>query len=198
MLFGWALRETTGNDEGLLSSPQVKNATAYLAVNFGGDDRMIPFNDTQPWILGWPVLAAAGTEADSPLARWMADHIAADYAAGSPAPEQSRSTYPRATSRNQRSPSVFASTKPESVCRPWGQQRIEFLRGGQRPPGCGRHFNFWKPRQFAQMPGLDRLLEAVARRDDIELDGARRGGPEGLAVDLELSRQPLSDERGCD
>ncbi len=93
MLLGWALRETTGNDEGLLTSPQVKHATNYLAVNFGGDDKMIPFNDTQPWILGWPVLAAAGTVGDSPLARWMADHIAANYAAGSPAPEQARSTY---------------------------------------------------------------------------------------------------------
>ena len=93
MLLGWVLRETTGNDEGLLSSPQVKNATRYLAVNFGGDDKMIPFNDTQPWLIGWPVLAAAGTEADSLLARWMADHMAAEYATGNPAPEQARSTY---------------------------------------------------------------------------------------------------------
>jgi hypothetical protein len=93
MLFGWALRQTTGNDEALLASPQVKNATAYLAVNFGGDDKMIPLNDNQPWLVGWPVLAAAGREADSGLARWMADHMAATYAAGQPKPEQARSTY---------------------------------------------------------------------------------------------------------
>lgn len=92
-LFGWALRQVTGNDAGLFSSPQVRNASAYIAANFGGDGRMMPFNDTQPWLIGWPVLAAAGAEAEDPLARWFADHMARQYVASPTFPEQTRSTY---------------------------------------------------------------------------------------------------------
>lgn len=92
-LFGWALRQVTGDDAGLLASPQVLNASAYVAVNFGGDGGMMPFNDTQPWLIGWPVLAAAGTEGDDDVARWFADHMAHRYATTPTFPEQTRSTY---------------------------------------------------------------------------------------------------------
>jgi hypothetical protein len=92
-LFGWALRQVTGDDRGLLDSPQVRNAMDYVAVSLGGNQKMVPFNDSQPWLIGWPVMAAAGTEANSGLARWMADWTAKTYANAFTYTEQSRSTY---------------------------------------------------------------------------------------------------------
>ena len=93
LLLGYALRNTEGDDRGMLRSPQVENAHRYAETILGGDGLMITFNDTQPWLNGWVVVSAAGSEFDRPLLRWLADHEAKVFAAGPTEPEQARGLY---------------------------------------------------------------------------------------------------------
>jgi len=91
-LLGYALRNATGTDRGLLSSPALRNAHRYMALNLGGDAQNVPFNDTQVWSMGWWLAAASGSEFDQPLMRWLADRMAREYVA-SGFPEQARGVY---------------------------------------------------------------------------------------------------------
>ena len=81
VMLGFALRNVTGDDRGLLTSPALKNGHRYVENILGGDGTMIPFNDTQPWLNGWLLCAHVGSEFDQYLMRWMADKMAAEFAA---------------------------------------------------------------------------------------------------------------------
>lgn len=93
LMLGYTLQNAEGNDRGLLDNPRIANAHRYVETNLGGDGKMIPFNDTQPWLMGWVPISAASNAADQPLMRWIADHIAASLAEKPGYPEQSRGPY---------------------------------------------------------------------------------------------------------
>jgi hypothetical protein len=71
----------------------MENAHRYAETILGGDGLLITFNDTQPWLNGWVVACAAGSEFDRPLLRWLADHEARVFAAGPTEPEQDRGLF---------------------------------------------------------------------------------------------------------
>ena len=93
LMLGWVLRNAEGDDRGLLNNPKIRNAHRYVETNMGGDGLMIPFNDTQPWINGLVPMAAASSEFDQPLMRWMCDHLMAKAAEQPLAKEQIRGPY---------------------------------------------------------------------------------------------------------
>ncbi|MCX8155955.1 MAG: heparinase II/III-family protein [Verrucomicrobiae bacterium] len=93
LLLGYALRNVDGDDRGLLRSPHFANAHRYVENNLGGDGQMICFNDTQPWLNGWVVVSAAGSEFNRPLLRWLADYEARAFAKGPTFAEQDRGLY---------------------------------------------------------------------------------------------------------
>lgn len=78
--FGYALKQVTGDDRGLLTAPRMLNAENYLKLMIAGDGTFLCFNDTQPWLNGMLICAHAGRVHDRPLLRKMADHQAARFA----------------------------------------------------------------------------------------------------------------------
>jgi len=93
LVLGHALRNTTGNDHTLLTMPGIKNTHQYITVNFAGNNELIPFNDSQPWLTGYFIAAHAGAEFDQPLMRWFADHMAREFAKGETFGEQTGGMY---------------------------------------------------------------------------------------------------------
>jgi hypothetical protein len=80
MYLAYALRNATGDDRGLQSSDQFRNVYRYIETNLGGDGKLMSFCDTQPWLIGWPIISASSSLRDQPLLRWMADHMAEEFA----------------------------------------------------------------------------------------------------------------------
>jgi len=78
LLFGHALRNATGDDQGLLTGEKYKNIVRFAETQLGGDGRLFPFNDSQPWLTGMAVCADFGSRQDNALMRWLADKTAAE------------------------------------------------------------------------------------------------------------------------
>ena len=81
LLLGHALKNATGDDHGLLDTPAIRNNLQFVEASIGGNGRLIPFNDTQAWLTGIAICADLGSRFDQPLMRWMADTMAAKFAA---------------------------------------------------------------------------------------------------------------------
>jgi len=77
--FGYALKQVTGDDRGLLTSPQMRNAGNYLKLMYAGDGKFLCFNDTQPWLNGLLICAHSGSANDLPFLRKAADHMAEKF-----------------------------------------------------------------------------------------------------------------------
>jgi hypothetical protein len=82
VMFGEALRNTTGDDRGLLGSEQMQRSYRFVEASLGGDGTMFPFNDSQPWLTGAAICASLGELHNQPLMLWIADKIMADAASG--------------------------------------------------------------------------------------------------------------------
>lgn len=76
-----ALRNATGNDQGMLGTTALSNTYRFVETQLGGDGEFFTFNDTQPWLTGWAICADAGSRLNQPLLLWLADHMAAQFAA---------------------------------------------------------------------------------------------------------------------
>lgn len=84
LLFGHALRRSTGDDRGLLTAPRYSKTRAFIDAQLGGDGLLFSFNDTQPWLTGIAICADFGSRLDDPLLCWMADRIARAAVEGEP------------------------------------------------------------------------------------------------------------------
>lgn len=76
-----ALRNATGTDQGMLGTTALSNTYRWVETQLGGDAEFFTFNDTQPWLTGWAICADVGSRLNQPLLLWMADHLAARFAA---------------------------------------------------------------------------------------------------------------------
>jgi len=91
--FGYALKQTTGNDRGLLTSPKMRNAGNYLKLMLAGDGKFLCFNDTQPWLNGMLICAHSGGANDLPFLRTVSDHMAGSFSSGNAFGEQIRGQF---------------------------------------------------------------------------------------------------------
>ncbi len=82
LLFGHALKTTTGDDRGLLSQERIKKVPEFVKTQLGGSGRFFTFNDTQPWLTGAGVCASLGSQLDNNLLRWLADKTIHEAATG--------------------------------------------------------------------------------------------------------------------
>ncbi|HYW81264.1 MAG TPA: IPT/TIG domain-containing protein, partial [Thermoguttaceae bacterium] len=82
LLFGHALKNTTGDDRGLLTDAKFDKIPSFVETQLGGDGCFLTFNDTQPWLTGMAVCADFGSRLDSPLLRWIADRTAREAVSG--------------------------------------------------------------------------------------------------------------------
>ena len=80
LVLGHALKNATGSDEGLLDTPGLRNNVDFVALEIDGKGELFTFNDTQPYLTGWAIAADLGSRFDQPLMKWMADHMAGEFA----------------------------------------------------------------------------------------------------------------------
>ena len=76
ILFLQCLINTDGDDRGLIHALGLRNIDHYYATALGGDGKLVPFNDSMPWLTGYGPSAYAGSAFNQPLLRWLNDHMA--------------------------------------------------------------------------------------------------------------------------
>jgi len=76
---GIALRNTLGDDFGMLSNDRLERGVDFARVALAGDGNMFVFNDSQPWLNGTVPAALGASFFDQPLMRWLVDEIMKRY-----------------------------------------------------------------------------------------------------------------------
>jgi hypothetical protein len=73
LTLGTAMKNTLGEDFGLLSAPNILKGGDYARAILAGDGTFIPVNDSQPWLNTTAVLCWLDSQKSDPLLRWLAD-----------------------------------------------------------------------------------------------------------------------------
>ena len=81
LILAHALASATGDARGLLDAGPLRNNVHFVEATLGGNARLVPFNDTQPWLTGSAICADFGSRFDQPLMRWLADEMVRRFAA---------------------------------------------------------------------------------------------------------------------
>jgi len=80
LMFAKSLETATGSDGGLMQLAALDRFQNFIAVIIGGDDSMVTFGDTQPWLAGIAQAAGIGSKYHQPFLLGVADRIARENA----------------------------------------------------------------------------------------------------------------------